>query len=350
MKTKLFSLLFLLSLVIASNSQTLGEFKPKDQTYGLNKVKDAKRIYISSFTVNFQVYNEKEDFKQGGSIFGGGVKGDAKAELSIGLTGLSETDVQQITDKLYQDFIAQIKAKGLEVVSADEAGKSDTYEDYIKMQGGKASLSQFPGMVTTSPTGYEWYVKSVDKDGKTKSGGFLNRPEALFPKLSKSLGDAIISEVNLYVMFVEDQNAFRGAGANIKVKTNLRLADQEAIIMTSKAKIKLKGQNQTVPISSEVSFYHGKMGLGSTSAYVGSLGKPLEIGDVIEDTKLQSFAKNDADVLGMSNGTYRIFNPENRESASTKTIKVESKKYVDGVLMAAKQFVDYHVQSFLKEL
>ena len=201
MKTKLLSLTFLLSLVIASYSQTLGDFKPKDQKYGMNKVKDAKRIYISNFTVNFQVYNEKEDFKQGGSIFGGGVKGDAKAELSIGLTGLSETDVQQITDKLYQDFIAQIKAKGLEVISADEAGKSDTYEDYIKMQGGKASLSQFPGMVTTSPTGYEWYVKSVDKDGKTKSGGFLNRSEALFPKLSKSQGDAIIVVDNLNVMF-----------------------------------------------------------------------------------------------------------------------------------------------------
>lgn len=349
MKTKLLSVTFLLCLTGVSYAQKLGEFKPKDTKYGMNKARDAKRIYISNFTVNYQVYNEKEDFKQGGSMFGGGMKGDAKAQLSIGLTGLSETDVQQITDKLYQDYISQIKAKGLEIINVDEAGKSDTYEAYTKMQGGKASLAQFPGMITTSPTGYEWYVKNVDKDGKTKNGGFLNRAEMLFPKLSKSLGDAIIGEVNLYVMFVEDQNAFKGAGANIKVKTNLRLADEEAIIMTSNAKIKLKGQNQTVRISSEVSFYHGKMGLGSTTAYAGSLGKPLEIDDVIEDTKLQSFAKNDADVLGMSNGTYRIFNPDNTESASTKTIKVESKKYIDGVLMAAKHFMDYHVQSFFKD-
>ena len=131
----------------------------------MGKLKDASKIYISNFTVNYQIYNEKQKFKQGGSMFGGGYRGDAKAELSVGLIGLTEADVQQITDKLYQDFINQIKAKNLQIISAEEASKADVYKDYVKMQGGKVSLAQLPGTMTSAPTGYECYVKKVNKEG-----------------------------------------------------------------------------------------------------------------------------------------------------------------------------------------
>lgn len=351
MKIQTHSLLIALLIGTAtSQAQTLGEFKPKETKYGLNKAKDAKKIYISNFSVNYQVYNEKEDFKQGGSMFGGGSKGDAKAQLSIGLTGLSENDVQLITDKLYQDFLAQIKAKGLQVVTADEASKLDSYADYVRLQGGKASLAQYPGMMTTAPTGYEWFVKKVDKDGKAKSGGFLNNPAMMYPKLSKDLDNAIIANVNMFVMFVQDQAAFQGAGANIKVKTNLRLAGQEAITMTSDAKIKMKGQNEIVPITSAVGFYHGKMGMGSTTSYVGTLSRGLGIDGVIEDTKLQSFAKNDVDAMGTTMGMYRVFMPDNIDSKSTKTINVDNKKYTDGVYSATKMFLEHHTLGFLNGL
>ena len=331
-------------------AQTLGEFKPKETKYGVNKAKNAKRIYISTFAVNYQIYNEKEDFKQGGSMLGGGYKGDAKAQLSIGLTGLSEQQVQQVTDKLYADYIAQLKAKGFEIISADEAGKKETYADYTKLNGGKVSLAQYPGMMASAPTGFEWFVKNVDKSGKAKSGGFLGTTASLYPKLSKDLGDAIIADVNLFVMFVEDQNAFQGAGANIKVKTSLRLAGPEALISTKEAKIKMKGQNEIIPINSTLGFYHGKVGLGATTSYVGSLGKGLTIDNVIQDTKVQSFAKNSADVTGTSIGMYTMFNPDNNESKSTKVIEVDGKKYAEGVYQAAKKLIDHHTQAFLSDL
>ena len=331
-------------------AQTLSEFKPKETKYGVNKAKGAKRIYIASFSVNYQIYNEKEDFKQGGSMLGGGYKGDAKAQLSIGLTGLTEQHVQQVTDKLYADYMAQLKTKGFEIITADEAGKKETYTDYTKVNGGKVSLAQYPGMMATAPTGFEWLVKKIDKSGKTKSGGLLGNPAFLYPKLSKDLGDAIIADVNLFVMFVQDQNAFQGAGANIKVKTNLRLAGPEAIIMTKDAKFKMKGQNDIIPISSTLGFYHGKMGMGSTTSYVGSLAKPLFIENVILDTKVQSFAKNAADVTGTSMGMYTMFNPGDKESKSSKVIEVDGNKYADGVYEAAKKFVVHHTQEFFNGL
>lgn len=356
MKTNQFNKLLVITLLaltmIASlngNAQTLGEFKAKDQSYGVGKAKKATRIYISNFAVHYQIYNEKSKFKQGGSMFGGGYKGDAKAEASVGLNGLAEKDVQDVTDKLYSDFVTAITADGLTIVNANDAAKTDTYSDYERLTGGKVSLAQLPGTMTTHPTGFEFFVKSVDKSGKTNSGGFLGNSLSQHPSLSKQLDDAIIADVDLYVLFVEDQNAFQGDGANVKIKTNLRLADQEAITMTKTSGLRLKGQNTITAVSSAVRFTHGKMGLGATTSFVGMLGKPLEIKDVIEDIKVSSFARGKADAIGNKTmyGTY--FMTEDRSSESTKVVQVDVKKYADGVYEAGKKFITYQTAAFLEK-
>ncbi len=330
-----------------SFAQTLGEFKPKETSYGLKKLKDAKKVFISSFNVNYQVYNEKEDFKQGGSTLGGGFKGDASAQISVGLEGLTDKDVQKITDQLYTDYISQLKSKGLTVITADEAAKASVYSEFIKVQGGKVSLAQIPGTMSTSPTGFEFFVKKIDKSGKTKSGGFLGNTATMYPKLSSELGDAIIAEVNLYVLFVEGQNAFQGNGANIKVRTNLRLSGPEAIEMASDKKIKMKGQNEYFMATSGVNFYHGKMGMGSTSSYSGTIAKSMGIGGVIEDTKVQSFA-NRSNATGISKTIYgSYFNVDNKSSSASKIVEVDPNKYYNGVYMATKKFLDHHTQQFL---
>src|SRR5690606_37384688 len=209
---------FLLAAISAANcfGQTLGDFKPKDQAYGLNKIK-SNRLYIASFTVNYQVYNEKEDFKQGGRMLGGGYKGDAKSSLSVGLENITEAGVQAVTDRLYQDFVEQLKAKGIELISADEAGKTETYTDFVRVTGGKINEAQFPGTLASSPSGYEYFVKKIEKSGKEKSGGFLNNAAFVHAKLSKDLSDATIADIDLFILFVQDKDAWDIAGANIKV-------------------------------------------------------------------------------------------------------------------------------------
>ena len=154
-------------------AQTLGEFKPKDNAYGINKARNAKRIYIAGFEVNYQIYNEKQDYKQGGSTLGGGMRGDAMAEVSVGLEGLDEKTVQEITDKLYKEYIAKIQAKGLTIINADEAAKIDTYSDYERVLGGKVSLAQIPGVMTSTPTGFEYFIKGTKKMARKKRVDFL---------------------------------------------------------------------------------------------------------------------------------------------------------------------------------
>ncbi|WP_346236324.1 hypothetical protein ABDK00_016025 [Niabella insulamsoli] len=347
---KLFALLFAAVLSEAVMAQSLGDFKPKDQAYGLNKIKN-KKLYIAAFSVNYQVYNEKEDFKQGGRMIGGGAyKGDAKASLSVGLEGLSEASLQKTTDMLYNDFITMLKNGGIEIITADEAGKTATYADFTQLNGGKINLAQIPGTLSTTPTGYDFYVKQVLESGKTKSGGFMGNASFVHPKLSKDLNDAIIADVGLTILFIEDKNAFDLAGANIKVKTNLRLAANESIIMTKDAKFKLKGQNDVIGVNSSVAFYSGKMGAGSPSTYIGTMGKSLSIEGVIEDKKLQSFAKNQADYIGVETAYGRYFNPDNISSKSTTVIPVDNEKYVAGAYAAGKKFLDFHTAEFLKKI
>lgn len=354
MKRNRLSILPAIALIVVSActnafSQTLGEFKPKDQSYGVGKAKNATRLYISNFTVNYQVYNEKTKFKQGGAMFGGGYRGDAKAEASVGLSGLTEADVQQVTDKLYADFVADVKAGGLTIITADEAAKTSTYEGYERLKGGKVNLAQLPGTMTTQPTGYEFFVKSVDESGKTKSGGFFGNNLSQHAGLSKQLGDAIIANVDIYVLFVEDQNAFQGGGANVKIKTNLRIADQEAITMAKTSGLRLKGQNTVTAVNSNVTFTHGKMGLGATTSFAGMLGKPLEINGVIDDVKVTSFARGSADALGTKTIYGTFFSPEDRTSETNKVVPLDVKKYTDGVYEAAKKFINYQTLAFLEK-
>lgn len=333
-------------------AQSLGDFKPKETSYGLKKIKKssgANRIYIAGFDVNFQVYNEKQDYRQGGSMLGGGMRGDALAEVSVGLEGLSEQTVQEITDQLYKDYIERLKAKGLTIITADEAASIKAHEGFVRMQGGKISMAEVPGVMTCTPTGFEYFIKKVGKDGKEKKGGFLGTQSYMYPKLSNELGDAIIGSVDLTVLFISQQDGFKGNGAKIKVKTSLRLIGLEAVTMTSDAKIKMKGQNTITTVVSDVSFYHGKAGAGATSFYSGTMSKPLAINDVIEDQKIASFARGGTDA-GTSTIYGTFYSVRNGKNANAKIINVDPDRYKNGVYSAALKFLSFHADSFLKSL
>ncbi len=335
------------------SAQSLGEFKPKDNSFGLNKIRKsdgAKRIYIAGFDVNFQVYNEKQDFKQGGHTLGGGVRGDAMAEVSVGLEGLDEATVQSITDQLYKDYVGKLQANGLTIIGADEAATTGTYKEFVRMKGGGISTAEIPGVLTCTPTGFEYYVKKLDKDGKEKKGGFLGTQASTFPKLSAELGDAIIGSVDLTVLFISEADGFKGLGAKVKVKTSLRLVGQEAVTMTSDAKVKFKGANTVTSAVSDVSFYHGKMGAGATSTYTGTLAKPLMISGVIDDEKISAYAHGGTDAIGTSTIYGTFYSAENRTNKNAKIISVDRDRYKEGVYSAGSKFLNHHVDAFLSSL
>jgi hypothetical protein len=127
-------LLFLLVSIFGSGlfAQNIPEFKLKEMSYGLKKLdKMPKKIYISQFRVNFQTIYFDKEFRNGGYEMSGTYRGDVSASLQLGLNGLFEKDLQDITDDIYKDCIDRIKKQGYEIVTADQAAGIDAYEDWI---------------------------------------------------------------------------------------------------------------------------------------------------------------------------------------------------------------------------
>ena len=108
MKTKfLFSTLAVVLFSFTTfQAQSLGEFKPKDDGYKANKVSEGpKKIFISSFTINFEIYKEAVDEKKAGG-FGRTIKNAAKAKAAVGLSTLDKAAIQAKADQLYSEFSA----------------------------------------------------------------------------------------------------------------------------------------------------------------------------------------------------------------------------------------------------
>uniref|UniRef100_UPI00404AD1EB hypothetical protein n=1 Tax=Flavobacterium sp. TaxID=239 RepID=UPI00404AD1EB len=350
MKTKIKFLVVLLFAFSISHAQELGEFKPKDDTFGLGKLKSKpKKIYISNFSINYQLFNEKSKTKKGGAMFRDkGVRGDATAELIVGLGDLSEKDFQKITDNLYADFVSQLKQKGFEIISADVAGKTETYSGWTKASGPLVEVSEMPGMISAYPKGYTFFYEE-----KTKAGKFFGDKFAALDKtpqnLSKEMDDAIVVDVDLYVFFMKDLYAFQGNAANIKIKTQLSLVANEAVSAKSndKSLVFRKKVEYATGINS-IQFVCGKYAIGGSaeSVYTGTLKKDFTIQNVIDEKKMQSFAQGEVDVVGNDNYFGTTYSAENRKSSKTTLIKVDTQKYQEGVIKAGKEFLNYHLNEF----
>lgn len=352
MKTKFITLLFFGALLVSTNllAQDLGEFKPKDETFGLNKLKaKPKKIYISNFSINYQLFNEKEKKKSGVALFRDkGVRGDAKAELMVGLGSLTENDFQTITNTLYADFEAQLKQKGFEIITATEAGKTETYQDWTKSSGPFVITSDMPGIITGVPEGFEFYYKEKTKTGKAIADKFITLDKTQ-QKLSEDLNDAVVVSVNLYVFFMKDVYAFQGNAANIKIKTQLSLVANEAISAKSDDKsLVFRKQVEYVTGSNIISFVCGKNSIGGSaeSVYTGTLKKDLTIENVIDEKVIQSYSKGEVDFVGTDTYFGKYYEAENKSASKMTIIPVDNKKYTDGVIKAGKTFLDFHLNEF----
>ena len=51
-------------------------------------------------------------------------RGDATARLALAIKGIEESDLQEMTDKLYSDYVAKLEGAGFEIISPDEAGEN----------------------------------------------------------------------------------------------------------------------------------------------------------------------------------------------------------------------------------
>lgn len=194
-------------------AQTLTADNVTDKgSYAESKLKNAPRkVYIASFRVYFHVLASAE-----ASSIGGSFKNNTKTSMVVAVSGVDTPDFLEVTDALYKKFTDDLKAKGFEILTTEDAAKSTQYADWIRKEGGQLSYAQIPGFVTASPTGYSYFVKKEKKDGREK-GSFVDNS----PKISRDLDGAIIIDVAFAFPFLDMKTASSNLAGFSSVKAKI---------------------------------------------------------------------------------------------------------------------------------
>ncbi len=210
----------LLIASIGAQAQSITDKNVRSSGFSQKKFKKApRRVYINSFNVYFQVVGSAGASTTGGEQFGR-VSSGTNTHMGVGLDGVDTEDFMQITNVGYQLLIEDLKNKGFEIVSAEEAGNTSLYSGWVKKEGGNLSTSQVPGHVRATPEGFTYYVVGEKRSGKEKDT-FFDRS----PALSKELDDAIILDFDFCVHFV-DMKTFSSEllnVSNVKGKIDYRI-------------------------------------------------------------------------------------------------------------------------------
>lgn len=297
------------------NAQSLGDFKPgKAGPKSLERPKfDNKNVYIADFAVHYQVYSEKSASTKGGSGLYGKVMGATKASLAVGLD-ITEETLQNITDKAYADFVADLQAQGFNVMKAEEAKNTDYYKGYkYSTNLDMVASNSIEGAITVHPKNVGFFYKQGASTNTTK--------------LSKELNDAAVVRIDLYVEFVETRGSDKsGIGANVVAKTNLVLADNNTIAHF------IVGRN--------------KIGGSPLGEYQGVLKKDLDIDGVIKEEKISNYVASDYDNWGTSTAFGTVYSAKNKATSKAAIIPVDADKYEKGVERAINTFLKYHLGEF----
>lgn len=348
MKTKfLFSTLAVVLFSFTTfQAQSLGEFKPKDDGYKANKVSEGpKKIFISSFTINFEIYKEAVDEKKAGG-FGRTIKNAAKAKAAVGLSTLDKAAIQAKADQLYSEFLADFKNKGYEIISSEEAGQTEAYKGWEKAVGPAIFETDMTGIIAVVPTNFSYYYKERNAFS-SKMAGFDKTAQ----NVSKELGDALVADISLIYVFSSlgtDWNI--GNQAKVKLFVNYRLADSYNVSdeNTSTGLTSMFDKSkQSVGLASQVNFTRGKLKIGGSpeAQYLGGMKSDLEIDGVLQKEKIAAYSTQ-------TQATATLLNPivsirGDNYSETTKWLEPNGTKYAEGMYLAGKKFLAYHTSNVL---
>lgn len=190
-------------------------------SYGESNFKRApKRVYISGFRVNFQV-------------IASGVAStiDSKTSMTVALDGVDAPDFQKLTDEAYNYFLGDLKSRGFEIISAEEAAKTEYYSGWNMKEGGNLSSSQLKGFVSATPAGFRYLIKNENSKGKEKTT-FVDTSS----KLSRELDAATIINVEYSFPLFEIDASKSGyySMTSVKAKINYQMGAGVRIVSSEK--------------------------------------------------------------------------------------------------------------------
>ena len=323
--TKCALVLVLSCMTSLLHGQQLQDFKIKMLgPANLHFRKSPKRVVISDFKINFQTALQLEDKKKGGKMWRGGIKGDAKASLTLVLDGLNIEDLQALTDKLFEEYKEELTSQGFEIVSIEELWNSDPYQKNrdtrweLKSGSGGEKGDEF-GAIVMRPTSQKFIVPLQSMENKKQ--GILkiaNYEEQVELKIANRKNDFIFNKVSLNVL------AFDNALSETSRSLN-RLAGYAQV----KAETKFK-----VDESSFVKFNIGQI----------VTNKGVEVEGVLKKQKFDASQGADVDKRGTEAGVFHVWRVENKEDINVSVVECHPDKYVKGADMAVSAFLDASVK------
>ncbi|MEQ9305117.1 MAG: hypothetical protein RJQ14_14510, partial [Marinoscillum sp.] len=256
MKNSILSLSLMIGLgILTGHSLIAQEFDKKNlqiSEFDSKKLDEIpKKVYINNFKVYYQMIAEAEKTVRGGRQFGGGsYTGDATARLAVGVEGLEPSDLQELTDGVYDYYVSQLKQLGFDVSSAREIDNIPFYDDHEKLDGPRINQEQVEGSLMVVPSGFSYQVKKVTKSGKEKSGGFMAAVTSVngaaatefatalyhkgLPKISKDLEDQLVVDIALNVPSIYLDPKSNLGTAKVKGGAYLRLQNARASFVSGK--------------------------------------------------------------------------------------------------------------------
>ncbi|HLW29737.1 MAG TPA: hypothetical protein VKX29_02695 [Brumimicrobium sp.] len=346
-KISTYLLMFSLLSFTSINAQELGEFKPKETSYKPKKINEgSKKIYISSFNINFEIYKEAVDTKKAGG-FGNTIKNAAKAKAAIGLATLDKDALQNKADQLYAEFVSEVKSKGYSIITAEEAGKTETYKGWKNANGPAIFETDMTGILSVIPTNHSFYYKDRTALSNTIDG-FDKTPQ----NLSKDLDDALIADISLIYVFSEvgsDWNV--GNQAKVKLLVNYRLANNFTVSdekTSSGFSSMVDKSKQSVALASYVNFTRGKLKIGGSpeAMFSGGMKSDLEIDGVLKKEKVVAFSTQTQATATSLNPVVMIRG--DNYSENTKWLEPDGTKYADGMYLAGNKLIKHYLNEVFK--
>ncbi|WP_286755956.1 hypothetical protein [Roseivirga sp. UBA838] len=308
-------------------SQTVEEVNIKKLgPANLNYRKEAKRIMIADFQVNYQTALTLEDEKKGGKMWRGGIKGDAKASITVVLDGLNPDDLQTLTDQLYNKYVADLKAQGFEIAPIEELWNNKAYEKNreerweLKAGNGPEQGKEF-GVILTRPSTQKFVVarRTVDKEKGSPLSALADYETSTENKVINQKTDYIFNKVVLDVIVFENSQSElsrtlnRHAGsAQVKAETTFKISESST----------------------------NRFGMGTFFSKGG-----VEVADVMERQKFEAGQNADTDRLGTDMGVLRVWRVEDREKANFATVKCDPALYLKGAELGVGAFLRGTVQA-----
>jgi len=344
---KLIILSFTLFLITTINAQEIGKIEIKKQSLGLKKINESpKKIFIQHFFINYQMIFDQIEIAKGGREIGGGMRSDAKAQLVLGVQGIDATDLQEITDKLFEEYKSRLETAGFTIVTASEVANEKPFEGWQLLEGGTPSKAQFPGFVSTAPTGFEYLVKKINKKGKRKTTKNIFDNGA---PTSTALGGIFVARVNIVIPFIKDAESgaskalTKSFGGVAKIVVRPELSVATGITVISKAAI---GEKVQVINTSSIFVY--KKSLKYQASLIVTPKKAIKIKGVFEDTKYKAIKSASQDLWGSNYGATTIFSVTDQVLLKMQAVPCEKEKYVNGVLSASSGYLNKLLDEFLQ--